>query len=558
MPATIFEQLEGRTVDGRFPLLERLGGSQELGVFLTVRQGVQRTVIKLHPADTPEADQALARWQAAASLSHPHLAKIFGAGRGVIERIPFVYVLTEYADQTLSRVLAERPLGVEETRRTADAILSALSYLHARGIVHGHVRPRNILRVSEVVKLTADELLVAGDGGPVRIDPEPGDAPEIMSGEPTAAVDIWSVGVMLAELLTGRQPTVSADGSFAPPETLPRPFSGIVGECLSLDPGSRPALERVRERLELDTNPLGAVQPVRSSSGPGSGPDSGSAPRRAGLRAGLSSSEIPTSLPDELLASLRSRPGQGEIATPRSARATEPTPPPGEGAESTVTPTPGEEADPPELTPSFALFSDYDEPRRFHLTPLVLGLVVLLALAGVLVMRNQRELTAVHRVGAPALDSGRGPNPSAPVRSPSPTPPQTEASVSHPAPVRPAGTAPSPTPSGPRAGSGAEGGNRGAVLRMSLPRLARSATLGLPRPLEVTVRVSVSRRGEVSHVAFVSPGIGSYFARAAWRAAWRWLFRPPRRDGHAEESVWHLHFTVYPTRTEAHATLSEH
>ena len=63
--ASIREDWEGRSVDGKFALLEWLGGSAESGVFLTVLGGVQRAVIKLIPAEGVDTDAFLAQWEMA-------------------------------------------------------------------------------------------------------------------------------------------------------------------------------------------------------------------------------------------------------------------------------------------------------------------------------------------------------------------------------------------------------------------------------------------------------------------------------------------------------------
>src|SRR5579863_49132 len=88
----------GRVIDGRFALHEWLGGSPRGGVFRTdLQQAVpKKAAIKLIPAAGPEADTYLAAWAKTALLSHPHLMKIFRAGRFQFGSIEMVYVVTEY------------------------------------------------------------------------------------------------------------------------------------------------------------------------------------------------------------------------------------------------------------------------------------------------------------------------------------------------------------------------------------------------------------------------------------------------------------------------------
>jgi TonB family protein len=74
------------------------------------------------------------------------------------------------------------------------------------------------------------------------------------------------------------------------------------------------------------------------------------------------------------------------------------------------------------------------------------------------------------------------------------------------------------------------------------------------RPVEVLIRVSVNRKGEVSDAAYVWPGSGNYFARLAQRAALSWEFRPPTRNGDPEPSVWSLRFHFGREKTDVTAT----
>ncbi len=68
----------------------------------------------------------------------------------------------EYAEEDLSQILPERPLTPGEAREMLDPVLDALSYLHEKGFVHGHFKPSNIMVVDDQVKLSCDNLEVAG------------------------------------------------------------------------------------------------------------------------------------------------------------------------------------------------------------------------------------------------------------------------------------------------------------------------------------------------------------------------------------------------------------
>src|ERR1700691_4894760 len=159
----IYADREGRVIDGRFALQRWLGGSAESGVYLTALEGEQprRAAIKLIAADAPGAKSRLAGWTAAANLDHPHLTRVFHAGRTVLDGAAVIYCVTECADEVLSEILPTRPLSPDETREMLGPVLDALAYLHGRGFAHGRLKPSNILVVADSLKLSADFSLLA-------------------------------------------------------------------------------------------------------------------------------------------------------------------------------------------------------------------------------------------------------------------------------------------------------------------------------------------------------------------------------------------------------------
>ena len=162
-PAAIRSDWVGRLIDGRFTLLTWLGGSQYSGVFLTELQGQQQKAsIKLIPADAPDAEAHSSGWASASALSHPHLMRLFQTGTAEIDGVRVLYAVSEYSDEDLSQILPERPLTPTEAREMLDPVLDALSYLHSKGFVHGHLKPSNILVVEDQVKLSSDSLHGAG------------------------------------------------------------------------------------------------------------------------------------------------------------------------------------------------------------------------------------------------------------------------------------------------------------------------------------------------------------------------------------------------------------
>ena len=254
----------GRTIDGRFPLIAWLGGSGNSGVFLTELTGPTATTentggvlprkaaIKLIPASSG-AENQLAIWASAASLSHPHLARILHFGRAETDGVGLLYVVYEVADEILSQILPDRPLTPAETRQMLGPILDALAYLHARGLVHGHVKPSNVLVVNDAIKLSTDGLVRAGRPAPELMVSDMHRAPEITTGAIADSADMWSLGVTIVEALTTQQPLVWDANSTAEaqmPASVPKPLDEIARECLRVDPSRRATVDDVRALLE--------------------------------------------------------------------------------------------------------------------------------------------------------------------------------------------------------------------------------------------------------------------------------------------------------------------
>ena len=252
--AVIRSDWVGRVIDGRFPLLQWLGGSGSSDVFLTEVPGdnSQKAAIKLIPADASEAEVHVARWAVTTRLSHPHLARVFYTGRYYFDTAAFNYVVTELAEETLSQILPERALTPDEAREMLDPILEVLSYLHGKGIVHGHLKPSNILVVDDQLKLSADSLHVAGEFDEHFTTPGVYDAPELAASAISPAADVWSLGVTLVEALTQQPPDSdrSTNRGLVVPESIPQPFAGIAQECLRRDAGRRCTLGDIRARLD--------------------------------------------------------------------------------------------------------------------------------------------------------------------------------------------------------------------------------------------------------------------------------------------------------------------
>jgi TonB family protein len=262
-----WKQWEGQTLDGKFYLREYLGGTEHSGVFLTGDQerGVEEAAIKLVPADTANAEHQLSRWKEAAKLSHPHLIRLFQTGRGQLGNNDLLYVVMEYAELDLSQVLSQVPFPPEETRETLRVILDTLGYLHGKGLVHGHLKPANVMSINRQLKLSSDGLCRRGEWSGGRGTQGPYDPPEAESGMHSPAGDVWSFGMILVELLPQHAPAwvTTEEGDPVVPRTLPAPYYDIARNCLRWDPERRWTVAEIAARLEpaAPPAPLPAPRP---------------------------------------------------------------------------------------------------------------------------------------------------------------------------------------------------------------------------------------------------------------------------------------------------------
>jgi serine/threonine-protein kinase len=244
MTTDVWSTWEDHVVNGIFPLRRFLGGSDHSAVFLTECRayGLAEATIKLIPADTVRAADQLAHWRAAAALSHPNLVQILDVGRCELGGRELLFVVTEYAEQTLAEVLARRALSADEARELFRPALEALAFLHQKGLVHSRLKPSNLLAVNDQLKIAGDTVRAVGAPASDVVTASVYDAPELRGGKMSLASDIWALGAIIVEALTQRAP-VWADSlreSVRLPANLPLSFAGIVRRCLATSPAQRP------------------------------------------------------------------------------------------------------------------------------------------------------------------------------------------------------------------------------------------------------------------------------------------------------------------------------
>ncbi len=259
---------ESLVISGVFPLRRFLSRSNHSVVFLTEHKdyGYSEAAIKLIPAHPTRAEAQLSYWRTVAGFSHPRLIRVFDSGSCQIAGHPFLFVVMEYAEQTLAQILPRRPLDADEVGAMLSPTVDALAFIHAKGLVHRKLKPPNFLVVNGQLKLASDTILPAGDAKLAGAKLSVYDPPEAKDGRISAPGDIWALGITLVEALTQRPPAWPdrRPDTLSLPADLPSPLAETVRHCLSYDPSDRPTILELKAQTELpaQTTMSSAPQPV--------------------------------------------------------------------------------------------------------------------------------------------------------------------------------------------------------------------------------------------------------------------------------------------------------
>ncbi|HXX43510.1 MAG TPA: TonB family protein [Candidatus Acidoferrales bacterium] len=488
----------GQVVDGKFELREFVGSSPRSWVYLTEREG-QRAAIKLISANARQTDARISSLEQTKSFSHPNLLRVYEVGRCRLGDTPLVYAVTEYAEENLADILAQRALTPAEVAEMLPPVLDALAYLHGKGRVHGHIKPANILATGDRVKISIDAVSAMGE---MPVQPSAYDAPEIAKGGFSTQGDIWSLGMTLVEALTQKLPVILQNASDDPalPDSLPQPFLDIARECLRRQPRRRATIADVSARLRTPASvlqkPVGAPEPVARAASPAAP----TAPAKAQKAPTNWRSAAPAAVlvalalvvilvAPKLLNRLQGQSAGAAAVEPSSSPATEQSA--GATASVEASATKRSAAAPTSTVPS---------PQPAEAAPAA-----------------EKSEAVRASTTKNATESGE------------------DNAVANPAP------APPPQPA-PPAAVPTRLATSGEVVEQVLPDVPQKALDTIQGTVKVGVRVQVDVSGNVTDASLDSPGPSKYFANLAMNAARKWKFSPVADGSSTREWVLRFQF----------------
>ena len=284
-----FDQLKAALAD-RYSIDREVGSGGMATVYLAEdlkhHRQVAVKVLRTDLAATLGPDRFLREIEIAAQLQHPHVLPLYDSGQAD----GFLYYVMPFVEgESLRQRLArERELPITEAARILRDVVDALAHAHGHGVVHRDIKPDNVMLSGRHALVTdfgvakavseatgREKLTTAGValGTPSYMAPEQAVADTHIDHR----ADIYAVGALAYELLTGRPPfagdtpqmVLSAHVTQAPEpvtryrETVPAPLAELVMKCLAKKPADRwQSAEELLPQLEALATPSGGVTPT--------------------------------------------------------------------------------------------------------------------------------------------------------------------------------------------------------------------------------------------------------------------------------------------------------
>ena len=259
------------SVDGRYRVDRQVGVGGYARVYLAEDLVLGRTVaLKQFAADSADPrhrERMRTESRLLASLTHPSLVTLLDADLSADPP----YLVMEYIDgPTLREVIGAGPMDPRHVRRLAWQLADAVAFVHAHGIVHRDIKPSNVLlrpglsraepwsatladfgiaSLVDTARMTAAGTVV---GTAAYLSPE-----QVRGAAPAPSADIYSLGLVLLEVLTGRSafdgttPHEALAVRLTAPPAIPAgldPFWGrLIARMTALDPARRPTAAEVRD-----------------------------------------------------------------------------------------------------------------------------------------------------------------------------------------------------------------------------------------------------------------------------------------------------------------------
>ncbi len=286
--SSTYDPMVGHVLDDRYEILAKLARGGMATVYRARDLRLMRTIaVKIMRRDLGEDDDFAAKFdheaRSAAALNHPAVVGVFD--QGTAQGQPYIVMEFVEGETLRRRISREAPLRPEEALELLDPVVAALSAAHEGGLVHRDIKPENVListrgqvkvadfglaRVMTSPQMTATGVLV---GTASYLPPE-----LVTHSRPDSRSDVYSAGVVLFEMLTGKKPHTGENNyqiAYAhvnvdiekPSKALrasahhdwriPDYLDAFVEACTARSPDSRPfngrvMLEQLREvRLEL-------------------------------------------------------------------------------------------------------------------------------------------------------------------------------------------------------------------------------------------------------------------------------------------------------------------